>query len=206
MISISHPNLAGYNVYRAVGQYYAGIPYGETDFIGSWEKVYTASATESEFTDSNPIRGAAYFYAVTAFDDGSAGTDFDGESHVLESNPYNSVTTFPTSLQRPAGTLGSVVIVPNPYNVAANELLYPGENNKIAFFDLPGECTIRIFSESGDLIKTIEHEGSGDAYWGDIPNEHQTTETGQLVVSGVYIVHFETPDGKSTIKKLVIVR
>lgn len=202
----SHPGLAGFNIYRAEGNFYPGVPYGESDFIGEWEKVYTASTGEHEFTDSSPSRAVAYFYAVTAFDDGGAGVDFDGISHVLESNPYNSVTTFAANLQREAGSLAKVVIVPNPYNVAANALLYPGENNKIAFLDVPQKCTIRIFSESGDLIKTIEHDGSGDAYWGDIPNEHQTTETGQLVVSGVYIVQFETPDGGSQIKKLIIVR
>ena len=202
----SHPGLDGFNVYRAEGNFYPGVPYGEADFIGVWEKVYTASPGEHEFIDESPSRAVAYFYSVTAFDDGNAGTDFDGNAHVLESNPFNSVTTFSANLQREGGTLESVVIVPNPYNVAANTLLYPGENNKIAFLDVPAECTIRIFTESGDLIKTIEHEGSGDAYWGDIPNDHQTTETGQLVVSGVYIAHFETPDGKSKIKKFVIIR
>ena len=82
----------------------------------------------------------------------------------------------------------------------------PGEPNKIMFLDLPLECTIKIYTETLELIKTIDHYGSGDEAWGVALNDHMTTETGQLVVSGLYIAHIETPDGESTMRKFVIVR
>ena len=51
------------------------------------------------------------------------------------------------------------------------------------------------------LIKTIEHtDGSGDEAWNSI------TSSRQLIVSGLYIAHFEDPDGRSTIRKFTVIR
>jgi hypothetical protein len=52
----------------------------------------------------------------------------------------------------------------------------------LAFYDIPGQCRIEIFSELGELVDVIEHnDGSGDAFW-----DH-TTSSRQVVASGVYI-------------------
>ena len=95
-------------------------------------------------------------------------------------------------------------IAPNPYIIssAENVLRFPSEPDKIAFFNIPGNCTIRIFTELGELIKEIDHkDGSGDAYWNSI------TSSGQVVVSGIYIVLVENRDtGERFTRKLVIVR
>jgi hypothetical protein len=54
------------------------------------------------------------------------------------------------------------------------------------FLNIPPFCTIRIFTERGDLINTLEHsDGSGDEAWNLITTSRQT------VVSGVYIAHIE---------------
>jgi hypothetical protein len=86
-------------------------------------------------------------------------------------------------------------------------LQFPGEENKILFLELPPECTISIYTESGDLVKKIVHDdGSGDESWGEVWQEHQSTQTGQIVVSGLYIAYIETPDGNSITRKFVVVR
>jgi hypothetical protein len=120
-------------------------------------------------------------------------------------------------LTRPPGnSLAGIRIVPNPYNIKAREIQF-GLNapDRLAFYGLPPACTIRIFTETGDLIETIEHtNGSGDELW------HSITSSRQLVVSGLYIAHFEvTQDvydettgelllkaGDSTFKKFIIIR
>lgn len=80
-------------------------------------------------------------------------------------------------------------------------LRYPQEPDKIGFLNIPGECTIKIYTESGELIKTIEHtNGSGDEYWNSV------TSSNQVVVSGVYIAVITTPSGDKVIKKFVIIR
>ncbi len=102
------------------------------------------------------------------------------------------ITLNGTRINLPASTIPSfnkwidaIRIVPNPYNIRSAELQYTGEPDKIMFLNIPGHCLIRIYTENGDLINTIEHEnGSGDERW------NSNTFSGQVVVSGVYIVHF----------------
>jgi hypothetical protein len=58
--------------------------------------------------------------------------------------------------------------------------------DRLAFYGLPPFCRIKIYTETGDLIETIDHtNGSGDEYW------HSLTSSNQLVVSGLYIAYFE---------------
>ncbi|MBN2031544.1 hypothetical protein JW824_15030 [bacterium] len=205
--SESAADFAGYRVYRASGFYhyyrYQGVE------MGKWEKIYEVTGTGTHhYDDETAERGTAYYYYVTAFDNGTQnGQDAHGNNEVLESGQYLNMTTAPAYLTRqPGESLEDIQVVPNPYNFLAAEMNYPGEPNKIMFLDLPLECTIKIYTETLDLIKTIDHYGSGDEAWGITNMDHMTTETGQLVVSGLYIALFETPDGQSTIRKFVIVR
>jgi len=201
-------DLAGYRIYRARGDYFPNVPEGTTQLLGTWEQVYEGPVSTKAFTDTSAQRSVAYYYAVIAFDDGqSNGTDFNGLEQSLESNPYTRITTSPAYKLSPASPdLSDVVIVPNPFNLSAGDLQFPGEQNKIVFFNLTQKCTIRIFTESGDLIATIDHEGSGDASWGISDETFQATQEAQIVVSGVYIAHIETEDGQTAIRKFLIVR
>ena len=104
----------------------------------------------------------------------------------------------------PKANLDSVRVVPNPWDIRSRELQFgkgSGLEDRIAFFGLPEVCTIKIFTERGDLVNIIEHtDGSADDYW------HQETESRQIVVSGLYIAYFETPEGESTFRKFIIIR
>jgi hypothetical protein len=174
-------------------------------------------------------RGFDYFYLVTAFDDGDNIPGIDGEVPVLESSTFVGRSNLSASLLRAPGTrLKDIRIVPNPYNIGswADNLQYPGEAGryKIMFFNLPPKCKIRIFSESLDLIRVIDHVGgSGDQPWGpqaDIPELHLASDQDQRIVSGLYFVQFEVTEdysdpqtgdilyrkGESIVKKLVVIR
>jgi len=101
--------------------------------------------------------------------------------------------------------MNKIRIVPNPYIIDADlSVRFPGtaDEDKIAFYNIPGECTIRIYTEMGELVKTIEHtNGSGDAYWLSV------TSSDQFVVSGIYIaVITNTQSGENHISKFVIIR
>ena len=66
-----------------------------------------------------------------------------------------------------------------------------------------------IYTESGDLVKTIEHDsGSGDEIWGGNILDLQTvSKSGQLLVSGLYIAQITDNDsGEMAITKFVIIR
>lgn len=109
-----------------------------------------------------------------------------------------------TSRVIPDDPMSRIRIVPNPYNISASKELGFGDqqSNRLAFYDLPGRCNIKIYSELGELINTIEHtDGTGDDYWDSV------TSSNQIVVSGIYIAVFENLDtGEKKILKFVIIR
>lgn len=127
----------------------------------------------------------------------------------LKSNRYYTQTWDPASTSRgPGETTSAFKIVPNPLNIAATEAVRYTRGNtadRIGFLDIPGNCTIRIYTETGELVKTIEHTtGTGDEYW------NLTTDSQQVIVSGLYIVVVENHDpgheGERAIKKFVVIR
>jgi len=212
--SESASDFAGYRIYRAVGATHYAEDDGKVE--GLFEPIFevTGSGTH-EYDDATAERGVAYYYYVTGFDDGVGNlTDSHGRKESLESGQYLNMTTVGAHLTRPpADELSAIRVVPNPFNVIADDLQYPGEENKIMFLDLPGYCTIRIYTESGDLVKVLEHtSGSGDESWGKLESEHSASESGQIIVSGIYyakiIVNDEagTPTGESIAVKFVIIR
>jgi hypothetical protein len=149
------------------------------------------------FDDKTASRGYSYYYYLQAVGDGS-----NNNGVPLVSNRQFTQTYDPAYLMREAGIqLSEIRIVPNPYNIKAQSIQYKGEKDKIMFLNIPKICTIKIYTERGDLIKTIEHtNGSGDESWNSI------TSYNQVVVSGVYIAYFETPEGQNTFRKFVIIR
>jgi hypothetical protein len=198
----SASDFAGYRVYRAIGE--SSAPYSVLFECGEG----TANPLTNSYDDITAERGRAYFYYVAGFDDGIGNQpDVRDTGESLESGKYLNKTTKAAYLTRAAGSISSVRVVPNPFNANAAELQYPGEPDKIMFMDVPPVCTISIYSQSGDLVKIIEHTtGSGDASWGVLLEEHSTTNSGQIIVSGIYIAHIETPDGEKVNLKFVVVR
>jgi hypothetical protein len=110
--------------------------------------------------------------------------------------------------------LSDIRIVPNPFNIRSRNIQFgetdPTTRDRLAFYNLPPECKIKIYTETGDLIETIDHtNGSGDEYWQSI------TSSRQIVVSGLYIAYFEVTNdsedgqykrGDSIYKKFIIIR
>ena len=118
---------------------------------------------------------------------------------------YNNSEVIGQGLVNETGDLDKIAIVPNPFNwkdpnLRGYNITNPA-NLQIAFFELPKRVTIRIFTEAGSLVKTIEHSGDfGNEYW------NMTNEYGQTIASGIYIVLFQTPDGGTSFQKLVVAR
>lgn len=184
----------GFKIYRAEG-----------DRDADYDLVAELGADARSYDDTSPIRGFKYYYYIVA-----VGADQSGDNTTpagqLISGRYYTQTYDPAQLQRQAGTsLSQIRIVPNPFNIsAAQSVRFPGESDrdKIAFYNIPGQCTIKIYTELGELIKTIEHtDGSGDEFW------YSVTSSNQIVVSGLYIaVITNTLTGESQIAKFAVIR
>ncbi len=195
-IDASDPNPpTSFRIYRALG-----------NVDSNYTMIYeTSSASERSYADKSVTRGFNYYYYLTAVGapvPAGPGTP----AGKLESSRYYTQTYDPANLQRQAGEkLSDIRIVPNPFNASAKgSVRFPGiiDEDKIAFYNIPGECTIRIYSEIGELIKTIEHtNGSGDEYW------YQVTSSNQIIVSGIYIaVITDKNTGQNHIAKFAIIR
>ncbi len=190
--SEDEPGFVGYKIFRAVGK---------PDTV--YQEIATVPRGKTSYDDLTAARGFSYYYYLVAFNDGRNNTT--GEANPpgpLYSGRFYTRTTEPAYLRRAAGTsLSQIRVVPNPYNIRGRDLQYTGEPDKLMFLDIPPQCTIKIFTERGDLIQTIEHtDGSGDEEWTSV------TSSRQVVVSGVYIAVFETPDGQKAFRKFVIIR
>ncbi|MCB0283457.1 MAG: hypothetical protein KDF60_12815 [Calditrichaeota bacterium] len=191
----SYPYFDGYELYRAVGK-------PDTLFT----KIFSCDASDvvNRYEDKNAIRGLDYYYYIVTKDDGSQNTRAAGIP--LKSNLFYTVTNEPAFLRKPAvlSTMDSIRVVPNPYNIRANSLQFGTDApDRIGFYGLPPECTIKIYTERGDLIDTIIHDdGTADELWDSL------TKNRQFIVSGVYIAYFEVPrnfysaeDGKLLFRK-----
>jgi hypothetical protein len=162
-------------------------------------------------------RGFNYFYYIQTKDNGSTNDIEPGVP--LVSNMFYTLTNREAFLRRPAAaSLEEIRVVPNPYNIKAKSIQFGatlGIEDRLAFFGLPPNCVIKIFTEVGDLIQTINHvSGSGDELW------DSKTSSNQLVVSGLYIAYFEvTQDtyddqtgqllfrkGENTFRKFIVIR
>ncbi len=204
----SWPTFNGYQLYRA-----------ETSTATQFQLIFSCdkSNVANSYDDKSAKRGFNYFYYIQTKDNG---TTNDIEPGVpLVSNMFYTMTNVSASLQRPAANkLADIRVVPNPYNIKAASLQFGTDRtvaNRLAFFGLPKYCVIKIFTEAGDLIQTINHtNGSGDETWNSL------TSSKQIVVSGLYIAYFEvTQDiyddtsnqlilrrGDNIIRKFIIIR
>jgi len=202
----SSSNFEGYRIYRAKG-------YSDTTLYSKiFECSRSAGNITHEYFDNNLDRGRDYYYYITSFSIAN-GPNAYKPGEILESGRYyieapKAAHYIPQKGLAYPNWVDSVRIVPNPYNISAAKLQFGtgNETDKIAFYNLPEVCTIRIFSENGNLVTTIEHtSGYSDALWVE-GGQYMLSDSGQRIVSGIYIAHIQTPDGKTAIRKFVVVR
>ncbi len=188
-------NLAGFRIYRA-----------RSEVDSAYTLIHEAGPAERSFEDRTPIRGVDYYYYIVsvgkAEDNTGAGMTPGG---ALLSSRYYTQSYDPVNLKRPAvNDMDSIRVVPNPFVISAsNEVKFSGnQRDELKFFNIPGNCTIKIFTESGELVETIEHDdGTGDETWSSL------TSSQQVIVSGVYIaVITNNETGEKHVEKFVIVR
>ena len=109
--------------------------------------------------------------------------------------PVESIETAKTRLDR-------IQVVPNPY-FGYNPAETDPHEYFVTFFNLPeGECTIRIFTLSGQLIKVIRHINETVFDRWDLCN---SANPRVRVASGMYIATIEVPEVGTKILKLAVI-
>ena len=133
--------------------------------------------------------GEVRYYAVTSVD------EFGNESGKTNIIRHEKNV-------RSVDEMTKVYAVPNPFILNSG---FQGDGDEVAeqigFYRLPAECTIRIFSYSGQLVETIRHNNPVySTAW------FQVTRSEQDIASGIYFYVVTTPAGDQTSGKLVIVK
>lgn len=197
-----------------------------------------------KFTIDNVLNGWQYAVAVTAFDEGDEESNLESLESSILSNTYRVFpgTESNDKFDELAGESMAIrgtfnedlkdsldkyrpYAYPNPYYVGAS---WEGqstfeEDKRINFANLPKRCVIRIFSASGDLIKTIEHNeeyrGEDQRWYSTYSNTEKSTfsggehswdllsESAQIIARGTYIFSVEDLEtGKFWKEKFVIIK
>jgi len=119
------------------------------------------------YEDQNVNLGVGYYYAVTTLNNNG-----------IESWMCNRNELAVTATNLPDSTL-NIKVFPNPFRQKSG-FLNPSSANHIVFTHLPEKCTIKIFTTSGELIKTIKHDNafSGEHVWEQLTNARQRTAPG----------------------------
>ncbi len=101
-----------------------------------------------------------------------------------------------------------IAVVPNPYLASASweprSAFRSGRGERRIFFiNLPAQCTIRIYTLRGYLVRTIEHNTGieiGQEPW------NLLSKDGQEIAYGIYIYHVDAPGVGKKIGKFAIIK
>ncbi|MFH1008859.1 MAG: hypothetical protein V1800_15395 [Candidatus Latescibacterota bacterium] len=192
----------GYRVWKSAtgieGGWSLVADYDKIDGVGMNAGLPEKTGGRYPFVDHNVHNGYPYYYAVTAYDNG----DLARIGSLESSKTTNKTYTSPSALANTDED--KIYVYPNPYKATApwdsKPDLYNPSEERIRFNNIPGTCTIRIFTLSGDLIDTLDHrDGTGSADW-DLITRHT-----QKIVSGIYLYHVQGA-GVDFVDKFIVVR
>ena len=180
-------------------------------------KVINGDTMRYLFTDKNVTDGLEYTYSVVSYDMGVESPyrttykdigngNFEAVVDTNYSNPdkwadpdgyasienskgatvldRNFVKVYPGVM--PAEDVSNIGVVPNPYKVHSG--FKESEHlRQIRFTNLPETCTIKIFTLTGEHVRTLEHSNSesGNTWW------DMRTVNNQEVVPGLYLFHVQ---------------
>ena len=154
----------------------------ERTFIGPYERIKVLRPTSPShirdfydpqtgiwaYKDDEINLGVSYYYTVTSRD--SVGEESFFTNRIIE--PV-------TAANLPSENTLNVSVFPNPFRRKSG-FPTPGEENSIVWTNLPAQCKIRIYTTSGELVRTIEHDNPnvGEAVWDQLSDAKQKTAPG----------------------------
>ena len=194
------PQVESFNTQRLNAPFSHYLVVRALDPLGPWTIIDTVGIKDIRYfkdsvyvvTDLQSDLGVDVYYAVYS-------VDITGRKSGFTNMIYH-ITQAPA-----APTLDKVYVVPNPLvvtNGRTGSAVGGDVSDQIGFFGLTKKCTIKIFSFSGQLVQTLEHDA--DAYsevsWFQISRNHQ------MVASGVYFFTVvDAATGKLVKGKFVII-
>jgi hypothetical protein len=172
----------------------------DNDDDGAYQPYDLLTIVNYPYTEGGDLTAEAFpFYYSWMFDwDEASYAPAVGDVFTIEGAPLNSpddVFAFKVDgINRAQATvdLKKIKVVPDPYFAQYSSRVETGEGESIIEFqNVPDKCTIRIYTLSGDLVQTIDHNSeTGTARW-NLQSVNQ-----QQIASGIYIFHVDSPYGE----------
>jgi hypothetical protein len=219
-------DLTGYRIYRTQDFQFTSDGQPPSLRGAHWDLLFEMSVAEAaafwdeeleryRFVDESVDFGRRYGYYVAAYNE-TPGTWTSANGTVVSDLP--ELVSGDYNRSAPANAVAGpvesfdVYAVPNPYVFGDPQRSFGqtgvlGERT-IEFRNLPERATIRIYTVSGDLVRTLQHGPdsrgnlSGTIAW------DQKSESGLIVAPGLYIFHVtsdtEHVDGRLTGKLMII--
>ncbi|MEI6508429.1 MAG: hypothetical protein WCO54_08080 [Bacteroidota bacterium] len=123
--------------------------YFEGDTIPYWFK----------YEMSNLQNGWQYLFVVTAFDQGDQKLGIGPlESSFTQNATSVFAGTAPEAIE--SNSSSHIGVYPNPYKTSASWDGSTSRTHKIYFYNLPEKCDIHIYTCSGDLVATLNHDAT----------------------------------------------
>ncbi len=204
-----------------------GIATGSLPILYSMDMAPRNSAAQAW----NSLVAAAAAGGLTAAERDTVYTKIpdNGTFHIYANHVITALDTFTfnttgntvfASKKELKAALKNILVVPNPY-YGRSKYQQSLFDKRIKFTNLPGSCTIRIFTIAGDLIATVAHNATSandriNTNPLDITSSGNASETssetwdvrntdGKYVASGMYVALIQAPGvGKRTVKFAVI--
>lgn len=155
------------------------------------------------YTDYVP-NGTTMYYAVVSFDRGVPEIGLES----LRSSPLINMTKITAGTPPNTGMGQKIWVEPNPYIERSNyeptifdTHTYIEHNRALDFVNLPGKCTIRIFTVDLDLVQTLYHDDGTSRHRWDM-----LTRSIQSINSGIYIFAVEDDQGNQQFGKFVVIK
>jgi hypothetical protein len=203
-------NLANVQSAKAAGRIKAGLSHylvlKAPEALGPWTRLDSVAIRDPRYYDKDVafpgkyvVRDVAsllsenYYYAVLSVD------SLGGKSGMTNITYHSTQKGAVTALG-----VDKLYVAPNPLILSSN---FGGSTregdikDKIGFYGLPKRSTIRVFSYSGQLIGTVEHNSNTYSHeW------FQISRNSQRIASGVYFYIVEDLDtGARATGKFVII-
>jgi hypothetical protein len=113
-----------------------------------------------------------------------------------------------TNFERAVSDMGNITVVPNPYISSSSwerrSLFTTGRGDRrLLFTHLPAQCTVRIYTVAGYLVKTLSKDSNasdGSLAWDLV------TDDGMDLAYGLYVYHVDAPGIGEHIGKFAVIK
>jgi hypothetical protein len=177
----------------------------EGDYDGTYDVAERIAIGDTKYMGSGEWEANTYSYRFGFTGSYAAGTEF----RLVTNKPVTATDRYQFSTRgasiddaQAQSDLDKIRVVPNPF-VVTSGFDTVRDRHEIHFTRLPLSCTIKIFTLTGELVRTLQHQsdvtGASNEKW-DLK-----TEFGSEVAYGVYLYHIDSPAGKK-MGKIAVMR